>query len=253
MTAIDRALSAIRRHETPLTDRLYRLAKALRAIHMPVIPVLHHMLYEERRVRLGLWQRIARMLYYEPLFRTQCVRVGRNLRLIGGIPLLLGNRIRIFIGDDVTISGITTFAGSLTARDPMLSIGRGTSIGYQTTILTGQEVRIGEHVLIGNRVLIAGHDREPSGAEHDPGWASRSADGTERTGVWIEDLAWIGEGAVILKGVRVGKGAVVAAHAVVTQEVPPFSVAAGNPARIIKRLVTEIQDCAPVEALTLAR
>jgi acetyltransferase-like isoleucine patch superfamily enzyme len=51
--------------------------------------------------------------------------------------------------------------------------------------------------------------------------------------VWIEDGARIGEGAVILKGVRVGQGAVVEPHAVVTKSVPPHSVVAGNPARVL--------------------
>ncbi len=51
--------------------------------------------------------------------------------------------------------------------------------------------------------------------------------------VLIEDDVWIGFNATILKGVRIGKGAVVAAGAVVTKEVPPFAIVAGNPARIV--------------------
>ena len=54
--------------------------------------------------------------------------------------------------------------------------------------------------------------------------------------VWIEDGAWIGDNATILKGVRVGRGAVVATHAVVTKDVPPHTVVAGNPARVVKEL-----------------
>ena len=54
--------------------------------------------------------------------------------------------------------------------------------------------------------------------------------------MWIEDGAWIGEGSTILKGVRVGYGAVVAAQAVVTKDVPPYTVVAGNPAKVVKQL-----------------
>ncbi|MEV7663036.1 DapH/DapD/GlmU-related protein [Paenarthrobacter sp. NPDC089316] len=52
--------------------------------------------------------------------------------------------------------------------------------------------------------------------------------------VVIEDDVWIGARAIILPGVRVGRGSVVAAAAVVTKSVPPFSVVAGNPARVVK-------------------
>ena len=54
--------------------------------------------------------------------------------------------------------------------------------------------------------------------------------------IWIEDGAWIGDNATILKGVRVGQGSVVATHAVVTKDVPSYTVVAGNPARVVKKL-----------------
>ncbi|HGE70735.1 TPA: acyltransferase [Candidatus Poribacteria bacterium] len=55
--------------------------------------------------------------------------------------------------------------------------------------------------------------------------------------VVVEDNAWVTAGAIILPGVRIGKGSVVAAGAVVTRDVPPNTVVAGNPARVIKLLV----------------
>lgn len=54
--------------------------------------------------------------------------------------------------------------------------------------------------------------------------------------IMIEDKVWIGFDAVILKGVRIGEGAVVGARAVVTADVEPYTVVAGNPARLIKRI-----------------
>jgi acetyltransferase-like isoleucine patch superfamily enzyme len=56
--------------------------------------------------------------------------------------------------------------------------------------------------------------------------------------VVLGDDVWVGAGAVILKGVTVGDGAVVAARAVVTRDVPADTVVAGNPARVVKRLAT---------------
>jgi acetyltransferase-like isoleucine patch superfamily enzyme len=58
----------------------------------------------------------------------------------------------------------------------------------------------------------------------------------ESQGIVIENDAWIGTKATILKGVTVGEGAVVGACSVVTRDVEPFTVVAGNPARVVKRL-----------------
>lgn len=52
----------------------------------------------------------------------------------------------------------------------------------------------------------------------------------------IGDNVWIGEYASVLKGVTIGTGAIVASHAVVTKDVPPYTIVAGNPARVVKEL-----------------
>ena len=52
----------------------------------------------------------------------------------------------------------------------------------------------------------------------------------------INDYAWINFNSIILKGVTIGEGAIVAAGAVVTQDVPPFTLVAGNPAKVVKKL-----------------
>jgi acetyltransferase-like isoleucine patch superfamily enzyme len=57
--------------------------------------------------------------------------------------------------------------------------------------------------------------------------------------VVIEDKVWIGFNVIILKGVRVGEGAVVAAGSVVTKDVPPYCVVAGNPAHVVKELAED--------------
>jgi len=88
------------------------------------------------------------------MFKTRCEQVGRNLRVIGGLPLLMGNPIRLVVGNDVTISGVTTIIGSKPIDNPILEIGSDSYIGYQVTIVTGRGVHIGQHVLIANRVYI---------------------------------------------------------------------------------------------------
>jgi acetyltransferase-like isoleucine patch superfamily enzyme len=63
-----------------------------------------------------------------------------------------------------------------------------------------------------------------------------SHQGITAQGITIEDGAWIGAGAIILDGVRIGRNAVVGAGAVVTRDVPPYTLAAGNPARVVRDL-----------------
>ena len=234
MRAFDEFMAKVRRRESPLYARLYGWGKACRSIHVPMIPGLHHLLYAERRCRHAFWNTVLRLVYYEPLFKTQCERVGTNLRIIGGLPQLLGRPIRLLVGNDVTLSGMITIVGSKAAPDCVLDIGDGTYIGYQTSLVTGRGIHIGRHVLIANRVFIAGDDSHP----FDP-VARRNGDppgANDVKSVWIDDDVWIGEGATILKDVQIGRGAIVAARAVVTKDVPPLSVVVGNPARIVKTL-----------------
>ena len=59
--------------------------------------------------------------------------------------------------------------------------------------------------------------------------------------VTIEDGVWVGCNVTILKGVTIGRGAVVGAGSLVTKDIPPYSIAVGNPARVIKSRFTEAQ------------
>lgn len=89
--------------------------------------------------------------------------------------------------------------------------------GRKHYIRTGNDVSIGPEATI----LTLGHDPQ------SPEFADRGGD------VVIGDRVWIGYRALILPGITIGEGAVVAAGAVVTKDVPPFTIVAGNPARPI--------------------
>lgn len=77
----------------------------------------------------------------------------------------------------------------------------------------------------------------------DPGWGMFSKP------ITIDDYAWIAVGALILPGVRIGRGAVVGAGAVVSRDVPAFAVATGNPARILENRRIRQLDYSPVNSL----
>ncbi|MCD6461281.1 MAG: acyltransferase [Thermoplasmata archaeon] len=107
--------------------------------------------------------------------------------------------------------------------------GDNVTLNMFTWINAAGGVEIGNNVLIGPRVII--HSANHRFADRE---TPIRYQGHEYRRVVIEDDVWIGGGAIILPGVRIGKGAVVGAGAVVTKDVPPFSVVAGVPARVIK-------------------
>ena len=108
-------------------------------------------------------------------------------------------------------------------------IGDYTRIGLHNTIIG--PVNIGHHVNLAQGITVTAlnHNFEDSEKRIDE-------QGVSTTPVVIEDDVWIGANVVILPGVRVGTHSVVAAGAVVTKEVPPHSIVAGIPAKIIKKI-----------------
>lgn len=109
------------------------------------------------------------------------------------------------------------------ALPPIVKIGQYGSIGDRTQIHCGCEVIIGDYVLISWDVNIIEYDyHAPGGGRPVP------------RPIIIEDEVWIGARCIVTKGVTIGKGSIIGAGSVVTKSVPPYSLAAGNPARIIK-------------------
>ncbi len=109
-----------------------------------------------------------------------------------------------------------------------LHVGRETYIGeYNNLRAVGSEIRIGDHCLISQFVsLIAnGHAYE----RRDRGVGEQGV--SDRCGLVVGNDVWIGCQAVVLPGVMVGEGAVIAAGSVVTHDVAPYTVVAGSPAR----------------------
>jgi maltose O-acetyltransferase len=110
-----------------------------------------------------------------------------------------------------------------------IAIGDNTFLNVLCTILDCNQVRIGRHVMIGPNVQIytAAHDLKAE--TRIQGWEVAKA-------IEIDDNVWIGGGAILLPGVRLGRNAVVGAGAVVTRDVPANTIVAGNPARVIREI-----------------
>jgi acetyltransferase-like isoleucine patch superfamily enzyme len=235
MAVFDLALK-LRRGDTPFWRRARTLARGVLHCHVPVVSPtrpLFRLLYGVHVLgREGLiWAR--RFFWYEPLFRSQCVHVGRGFQM-EQLPYLTGQG-QIVIGDDVRLSGKPSFGFSNRLRpDPVIEIGDDTFIGHGCSFHAAESIRIGRHCLLAAGVRVHDFDGHPLDAV-----ARRAKQPTPPEGVRpvrIGDDVWIGAGAMILKGVTIGARSVVGAGAVVSKDVPPDVVVAGNPARVVKHL-----------------
>lgn len=132
-------------------------------------------------------------------------KIGKRVVFYPGVWLAPGRNL--VVGDDVdfALDVLVTTSGGVT-------IGDRTLIGYRTQILSSNHcIPEGKW-----RVFAAGHESKP---------------------VLIANDVWIGANCLILPGVSIGEGAVVAGGSIVTKNVPPFAIVAGNPARILKMRV----------------
>ena len=108
-----------------------------------------------------------------------------------------------------------------------ITIGKGCFIQQCCTFFGRGGITIGDEVFIGPKVNLIT-------INHDPDPENRSA--TYGRPITIEDKVWIGINSTVLPGVRIGYGAIIGAGSVVTKDVPPMTVVAGNPARFIKKI-----------------
>lgn len=120
-------------------------------------------------------------------------------------------------------------------------VGDDVTLGHRPTLLaTRSTIRIGNFVMFGPEVTVRGGNHRfdivgvPTGQVTDE--MKRPDDDL---GVVIEDDVWVGGRAIILHGVTIGRGSIIGAGAVVTRSIPPYSIAAGVPAKVVRRRFDE--------------
>jgi acetyltransferase-like isoleucine patch superfamily enzyme len=136
------------------------------------------------------------------------------------------------IGKDVYLGKDGRFTEKTIAIGDHVYIGKGCC--FQSA---HGEIIIGNDVMFGPGVHIHGGNHEFKSIGHRMNEIGNKTEGDDGF-VTIQDDAWIGANAIILKGVTVGEGSIVSAGAVVTQDVAPYSIVGGNPARLIKMRFT---------------
>lgn len=149
----------------------------------------------------------------------QMVALRGSARVDGKGKIIIGDRVRIW-----SHMGVTQLYA---AKGAVLEIGSGTFVNTDTILSASTSIRIGQNVQIANQVIVMDGDFHKVEDSTHPGLAE---------GIVIEDNVWIATRPMVLKGVRIGRGATVAAGAVVTKDVAAYTLVGGVPAKVIRHL-----------------
>jgi acetyltransferase-like isoleucine patch superfamily enzyme len=191
--------------------------------------------------------------FYWQLFKGKNIAVGKNLHVLSLMTFKAERpNAMIRIGE----SFIAYYGVQLNAWDKgSITVGDNCSIGSHTRMDCRERIELGNNVLISWEVLMADFDphstdptvrrREmeyshymtwPRFAKLPPPAFRRDEMRFNAKAIVIEDDVWIGTRAMIMKGVRIGQGSIIAARSVVTHDVPPYAIVAGNPAVVVKQI-----------------
>lgn len=167
----------------------------------------------------GAWR-----IFLAQIYLRQSNRIGKMVS-VNGKPII-GNMGEMVFDDEVRIWSNIERSKLYTGKNGKLIVGRNSRLNG-VHIDARELVEIGDTVQIGPYTIIMDSDF------HD--LKDHSKDGPTKA-IYIEDDVWIATRVTILKGVRIGKGSVIAAGAIVTKDIPPYCVAAGTPARVVKKI-----------------
>lgn len=203
---------------------------------------------------MDVYRIIRRLMNKTPEQKVQkyhdLILVGEGTKFIDGADFSFAQEKRkrcLTIGNDCIIGGTFIFE----SEEGQIEIGDNTFINNITHIISRSRIAIGSHVTIAWGCWIYDHDSHSLDAlerrkdmslqldnlrQKRPMTDGKNWGTVKAAPIIIEDDVWVGFNAIILKGVTIGRGAVVGAGAVVTKDVPPYSVVAGNPAVVVKKL-----------------
>jgi acetyltransferase-like isoleucine patch superfamily enzyme len=147
----------------------------------------------------------------------------------------------------ITVGANCHIYGSITVYNygGKIKLGNCCSLGEYSRIISGKSITIGDRVMIAHNVNILDNNSHPKNARlrHEDFLNTYSSGmkeyDLESKEIIIEDDVWIGFNCIILKGVRIGRGAIIGAGSVVVKDVEPWTINVGNPLRCVKKLQPE--------------
>jgi len=165
------------------------------------------------------------------LLHPQLISIGRGVIIEDFVIIDALSQKGVILGDNVTIAKFSTIqcTGVIQNLGAGLKIGNNSAIGAYSFIGAQGGIVIGNNVIMGPRVSFHAENHN-----FDDLNIPIRLQGETRKGIKIEDNCWIGAGSIILDGVCIEESCVVAAGSIVTNNIPPYSIVAGVPARIIK-------------------
>jgi len=179
-------------------------------------------------------------LVHQRVFLRIFCKLGRDVKVT--------HRAEIFHhGNDknqITLGDFVVLDGTLEVYESgVITVGDFSYIG-RARIYCANSVTIGHHCLISDNVCVMDSNLHPLSASKRAVISEQWANGTfpdvytdtPNAPVVLEDHCWIGFGCSILKGVRIGEGAIVGSNSVVTKDVPPWTIVAGNPTKTIREI-----------------
>ncbi len=225
----------IKQAETPFFRGLRAIGRAVLSPSAPRIPAFLRpplrALYGFHFAVIALWHSFRNVCYNQPLFQARCTSYGRSV-VIDRLPFVTGP-VEIHIGNHCWIGGQVNVLSAYVKDKPRLVLKDYAEVGWNVTIAVAKEVIIEEHARVSFDCRISDTDGHP-----------READlRAKNSPVHVRDVkpvrickhAWIGNGSFIMKGVTIGEGAVIGANSVVISDIPPYSLALGNPAEVFLR------------------
>lgn len=173
------------------------------------------------RNRGGIYQKLISWYKQKRYFTKN----GKNNLIKSNAEFILTDNAILEMGNNCTIQNYAFF--QLTKPSPHVVIGDNVTIGRHNMITAKSKMIIGSNTIIGGYVQIIDHNH---GTNRDDLIRNQKAEIKE---VIIGEDCWIGAGVKILCGVNIGNGCIIGSNAVVTKDVPPYSIAVGTPAKVI--------------------
>jgi acetyltransferase-like isoleucine patch superfamily enzyme len=172
--------------------------------------------YIEPLVSYGRMFRFLRYVHHFDTFGHRVV-MGSDVRVWGPLKIHVGSDCGMF--DRVHILGVGE-----------LRLGDRSTLGHDTVVVVRERVTIGNHVQVAAHCYLTDVDHEFADSD-----VPIKDQGLHIAPIVIEDDVWLGAHTIVLRGVTIGRGTVVGANSVVTKSLPPNSICAGVPARVIKK------------------